>query len=67
VAAAVGCYGGWALTKLLLDMIFRVNSGIATSTIISSVVVLFVIAGITSGIKVWQAVRSNPVKNLRAE
>ena len=67
VAAVLGCYGGYALTKLLLDMIFRVNSGIATSTIISSVVVLFAIAGITSGIKVWQAVRSNPVKNLRAE
>jgi putative ABC transport system permease protein len=67
VAAIVGCYGGWALTKLLLDMIFKVNAGIATSTLISSIVVLFVIAGITSGIKVWQAVRSNPVKNLRAE
>jgi putative ABC transport system permease protein len=67
MAALVGCYGGWFLTKLLLDMIFRINSGIATSTIISSVVVLFIIAGITSGIKVWQAVRSNPVKNLRAE
>ncbi|HLG38202.1 MAG TPA: FtsX-like permease family protein, partial [Chitinophagaceae bacterium] len=66
-AAAIGGYGGWALTKLLLDMIFRVNSGIAVSTIASSVVVLFVIAGITSGIKVWQAVRSNPVKNLRVE
>jgi ABC-type antimicrobial peptide transport system permease subunit len=65
--AAIGCYGGWALTKLLLDMIFKVNAGITTSTIISSVVVLFVIAGVTSGIKVWQAVRSNPVKNLRTE
>ena len=67
VAAAIGGYGGWALTKLLMDMIFKVNSGIATSTIISSVVVLFLIAGITSGIKVWQAVRSNPIKNLRSE
>jgi putative ABC transport system permease protein len=67
VGAIVGCYGGWALTKLLLDMIFAVNAGISTATIISSVVVLFLIAGITSGIKVWQAVRSNPVKNLRAE
>src|SRR6266496_1032166 len=67
VAAALGCYSGWALTKLLLDMIFKVNAGIASSTIISSVVVLFIITGLTSGIKVLQAVRSNPVKNLRAE
>jgi ABC-type antimicrobial peptide transport system permease subunit len=67
VGAILGCLGGQALTKLLLDMIFKVNNGIGTSTIISSVVVLFMIAAITSGIKVWQAVKANPVKNLRAE
>ena len=67
IGAAVGCYGGYALTKLLLDMIFKVNAGIAPSTLMYSVLVLFTIAGITSGIKVWQAVRTNPVKLLRAE
>jgi len=67
IGAAVGCYVGYALTKLLLDMIFKVNSGIAPSTLMYSVLVLFAIAGITSGIKVWQAVRTNPVKLLRAE
>lgn len=67
IGAAIGCYGGYALTKLLLDLIFGVNSGIASSTLINSVIVLFVIAGITSGIKVWQAVRTNPVKLLRSE
>ena len=65
--AALGCYGGYALTKLLLDMIFGVNSGISSSTLIYSVLVLFVIAGVTSGIKVWQAIRTNPVKLLRTE
>ncbi|WP_462249170.1 ABC transporter permease [Ferruginibacter sp.] len=67
IASAVGCYGGYALTKLLLDMIFKVNSGIEVTTIINSVIVLFIIVVITSGIKVWQAVRSNPIKNLRSE
>ena len=67
VGAVIGCYGGYALTKLLLDMIFAVNSGIANSTLINSVLVLFIIAGITSGIKVWQAIRSNPVDLLRTE
>ena len=65
--AALGCYGGYALTKLLLDLVFGVNSGIASSTLIYSVLVLFMIAGITSGIKVWQAIRTNPVKLLRTE
>ncbi|HJS54219.1 MAG TPA: ABC transporter permease [Chitinophagaceae bacterium] len=67
VGAAIGCYGGYALTKLLLDLIFKVNSGIAASTLVNSVLVLFIIVAITSGIKVWQAIRTNPVKLLRTE
>ena len=67
IGAAIGCYGGYALTKLLLDMIFSVNAGIAVSTLVNSVLVLFVIAAITSGIKVWQAIKTNPIKLLRAE
>jgi len=67
IGAAVGCYGGYALTKLLLDLIFGVNAGIATSTLLYSVLVLFIIGGITSGIKVWQAARTNPIKLLRSE
>lgn len=67
VGTVIGCYGGYALTKLLLDMIFAVNSGIAKSTLINSVLVLFIIAGVTSGVKVWQAIRTNPIKLLRTE
>jgi len=67
VAATLGCYGGWALTSLLLNMIFKINAGIETSTIIGSVAILFVIAAGTTGIKVWQAVKTNPVKLLRME
>ncbi|HEU5166057.1 MAG TPA: FtsX-like permease family protein, partial [Chitinophagaceae bacterium] len=67
VGAAVGCYGGYALTKLLMDMIFKVNVGIATSTLVNSVFVLFIIVAITSGFKVWQALRTNPIKLLRTE
>ena len=67
IGAGIGVYGGYALTKLLLNAIFKVNSGIATSTLVNAVIVLFVIAAITSGIKVWQAVRTNPVKLLRTE
>lgn len=67
VATIFGCYGGWALTKLLLDMIFKINSGVGPGSIVGSAVVLLIIAAVTSGIKVWQAVRTNPVKLLRAE
>ncbi len=67
VSAAAGCYGGWALTRLLLNVIFKINRGIDNSTLISSVMVLFIIAAVTSGIKVWQAIKTNPVKLLRTE
>jgi putative ABC transport system permease protein len=67
ISALLGCYGGAALTKLLLDMIFKVNIGIQNSTLIISVVALLLITATTTGIKVWQAIKMKPVKMLRAE
>lgn len=67
VASVLGCYGGFALTKLLLDMIFGVNAGISGSTILLSLLAVFFIAAVTSGINVWKAVKSNPIKILRSE
>ena len=28
ISAVVGCYGGWSLSKLLLDSIFKINAGV---------------------------------------
>ncbi len=66
-SAFFGAYAGYALTKLLLDMIFKTNNGIGGYTLLYAVAILFAIAAITTGIKVWQAVKTNPVKMLRAE
>ncbi|HXB92491.1 MAG TPA: ABC transporter permease, partial [Puia sp.] len=67
ISAFLGCCAGWSLTKLLLDMIFKINAGLNIGTLVWSVIVLFSIAAVTSGIKVWQAVKTNPVKLLRSE
>jgi len=67
ISGILGCYGGWALTKLLLDMIFKINVGVDTSTLTSSMVALFIITAVTTGIKVWQTIKTNPVKLLRME
>ena len=67
ISAVVGCYGGWSLSKLLLDSIFKINSGVEVNSLVGSVIVLFVIAAGTSAIKVLQAVKANPVKLLRTE
>lgn len=66
-AAALGAYGGWSLTTLLMGMIFKINSGVGFSSVTWSVMTVFLIAAFVSGIKVWQAVRTNPVKMLRTE
>ena len=67
ISALVGCYGGYALTKLLLDLIFKVNAGVNATALVGSVGALFLIAALVTGLKVWQAVRTNPVKLLRTE
>jgi len=51
----------------LLDMIFKINVGVNTSTLTNSVIALFVITAITTGIKVWQVIKTNPVRLLRTE
>ncbi len=67
VSSLLGCAGGWSLTNLLLDLIFKLHSGVSSLTLILSVSVLFLITGIITSIKVWEAVRTNPVKLLRTE
>ena len=67
VSAILGCYGGWTLTNLLLNIIFQINSGVSTSALIGAVAALFIITSIITSIKVWQAIRTNPVKLLNTE
>jgi ABC-type antimicrobial peptide transport system permease subunit len=64
---ALGCYAGWALTKLLLNQIYRINNGIATVTIVISVVMMILIALFTTGIKIWQVTKTKPANLLRTE
>ena len=67
ISAFLGCYGGYSLTKLLLDLIFKINAGVGMTTLFGSVGALFLIAALVTGFKIWQAVRTNPVKLLRTE
>lgn len=67
VSSFIGCYGGWALTNLLLDMIFKINSGVSTGALIGSIAALLIITSIITSIKVWQAIRTNPAKLLSSE
>ncbi len=67
VGAVLGGYGGYTLTKLLMDMIFKVNSGVDAGTLAFSAAVVLVIALATVGMKVWGALRMNPAEVLKGE
>lgn len=67
VGAVLGCYGGYALTKLLMDMIFKVNSGVGIGSLVVATAAVFAIAACTVGIKVWSALRTNPAEVLKGD
>jgi ABC-type lipoprotein release transport system permease subunit len=67
LSAFLGCLAGWSLTRLLLDMIFKINVGVGPWSLFWSVMVLFAIAAFVSGIKVLEAIHTKPVKLLRSE
>ncbi|MFN0013690.1 MAG: ABC transporter permease [Saprospiraceae bacterium] len=67
IAAIIGGYGGYALTKLLMDMIFEINVGVGAFSIVFSVFSVLIIALATVGVKVWQAIRTNPAEVLNGD
>ena len=63
----LGIYGGMSLTGALLNQIFVVNAGIRISTILFSALLVIGIAVFTTGIRIWQTVRTKSVDLLRRE
>jgi putative ABC transport system permease protein len=64
---AFGSYAGWSLVKLLLDQIYIINAGISTFTMFISIGAMIGITLLTTGIKIWKAIRSKPVDLLRTD
>lgn len=67
IGAILGCCAGWFMTKVFMDLIFKINVGVEPLTLILGAAVLFLISGLTVGLKVRQAVRTNPADVLRSE
>jgi putative ABC transport system permease protein len=63
----IGCTGGWFLSKLLMDSIFKINIGVHGNTLIFSALGLLLIAGLTIALKIWQTMRINPADVLRGD
>ncbi len=66
LSAVVGCYGGYALSKLLMDLIFRINAGVSTSSLTWSFVGLLLICGATIGARVWLVLRTKATDALKS-
>ena len=66
LASVIGCYSGYVLSKLLMDMIFRINAGVNISSITLSVFCVLFIAAITIGSKVLYAVHQKATDVLKS-
>jgi putative ABC transport system permease protein len=65
LASCLGCWAGYALAKLLLNMIFSINAGVNISSITISFICVLVILGVTIGSKVWYAFRMKATEVLK--
>lgn len=66
VAAGIGCYAGYTLSKLLMDMIFRINSGVSVASLMLSFICVLVISAVTIGSRVWAAIQKKATEVLKA-
>ncbi|HEV3225088.1 MAG TPA: ABC transporter permease [Puia sp.] len=66
LSAVVGCYGGYALSKLLMDLIFRINAGVSSSSLTLSFIGVLLICGATIGARVWLVLRTKATDALKA-
>lgn len=66
LSAVFGCYGGYALAKLLMDLIFRINSGVSSSSLAVSFISVLLICGVTIGVRVWLVLRAKATDALKS-
>jgi len=66
-AAVLGCFAGYRLAKLLMDMIFTINVGVAFSTLWVSFACVLVIAVVTVSSRIWVAFNTKASKVLKGD
>lgn len=67
IAAFIGLCAGVMLTKLLMDLIFKVNIGINSNTVINTFASVLVLIALIIGIKVWQIGKMKPSQVLKRQ
>jgi putative ABC transport system permease protein len=66
ISAVIGCYAGYVLSKLLMDLIFRINVGVSTSSLAISFIGVLLTCAATIGMRVWIVLRSKATDALKS-
>lgn len=67
LAAAFGCYAGYALSKLLMDLIFKINAGVSVVSLVISFVCMLLIIAVTVSSRVALVWRTKPTEVLKRD
>jgi putative ABC transport system permease protein len=65
LAAGIGCYFGYSLSRLLMNQIFRVNAGISVWSLVVAFLGNLLISAITVGSRVWRVLNTKAADVLR--
>lgn len=66
LASAMGCYAGFLLSKLLMDLIFKRNAGVSISSLVISFICVLVISSATIGSRIWYGAQRKATDVLKA-
>jgi putative ABC transport system permease protein len=66
LSAVIGCYAGYSISKLLMDMIFRINAGVSSASLAISFTGVLLISALTIGARVWLVLRMKAIEVLKA-
>ena len=66
VASILGIFAGASLTKLLMDLIFKINIGINMVTILQSFMGVCLLIAFVIGLKIWQVNKMRPAAVLKS-
>ena len=67
LSAIIGSYGGYSLSKLLMDLIFRINAGVSSNSMAISFAAVLIICAGTIVARVWMVLRSKTTDALKAQ
>jgi putative ABC transport system permease protein len=67
LSALVGCFAGYSFSRLLMDMIFRINAGVSGASLALSFAGVLLVGALTVGSRIWTALHSKAAEALKGD